>query len=154
MPYDRWGVTETTASDLTGTAGLTDAQMVRAEDEIREAIGWFPNPAAYSTDTDANGAPVDVRAWTMGRAISWQAAHRAARAAEASDGTTDGKTSEAIADYSYSKPEALAMIPPPARRLVAPRAAELLVRGGWFARARTGSAGGTRVGSPHDWQRA
>lgn len=151
--YDRWGVTEITASDLTG-ATISEDAMTAAEDEIREAIGWFPNPAAYSTELDANGAPVDVRAWTMGRAISWQAAHRTARAAEATDGTTDGKTAETIADYSYSKPEALAMVPPAARRLVAPRSAELLVRGGWFARANSGAAGGTRVSSPHDWQRA
>lgn len=154
MAYDRWGMTPTAATTLTGAdPALDDAAMTAAEDEIREALGWFPNPNAYDTGVDANGAPVDVRAWTMGRAIAWQAAFRNGNPAAAADGDTDGYTSENIGRYSYSKPETLARVPEIADRILAPRVVRLLARGGWFSRLMTGATGGDRVASPHDWQR-
>lgn len=145
MAYARWGLTNAIAAALTGVAeaSLTDPVLEAAEAEIVDALGWDPDHTAYDAATD-------VRARGFGRAVAWQAAHRVKHPADAGDGSGDRVSSEGLGgDYSVSYAAGGVSVDP----ILAPRARDLLVRGGWFA-----NVGATRGSSRtrqafDDWQR-
>ena len=60
MPYDRWRMTVEAASTLTGV-DLTAEDLERAEDEIRDEIGWTPDPARYD-----DGVPAGIGGESVG----------------------------------------------------------------------------------------
>lgn len=134
MPYDRWGQTTATADALTG-ATLTDADLEAAEEEIVDALGWRPDPDNYG-DADPTADGHDVRVRAFGRAVAWQAAHRADVAPSATDGADDGISQESIGDnYSVTRREGSI---DPERATLAARTRTLLARAGWFAPVRSG----------------
>jgi|GEM_PF-4667913 len=131
MPYDRWGQTTVTAEALTG-AVTTDVALAAAEEEVVDELGWRPDPDGFG-DADPAAANHDVRVVALGRAIAWQAAHRAATAATASDGDT-AVESESIDNYSVTYRDGKG---PASARLTSARTATLLARGGWYAPVRS-----------------
>lgn len=142
MPYTRWLMTEADASALTG-ATLAEADLVAAEAELVDWLGWRPIAGHYSTLLDSDGFPVDPRVEAFGRAVAWQAAMRvgipaanvAARTAKPDDGAV-ALEDERIAEWSatYATPHVT-------DDRIASRARDLLIRHGWAAR---GLAGYTR----------
>ena len=136
MSYDRWRMTPETASTLTGVE-LSAEALERAEEEIRDEIGWTPDVRRYSTDVDDVGLPVDRRVVAMGRAIAWQAALRASAPAAADDGVPAGIGSESVGGGDYAVTYTGGG---PVALTVSPRTVELLRGAGWYARTSTGTA--------------
>ena len=137
MPYDRWRMTVEAASTLTGV-DLTAEDLERAEDEIRDEIGWTPDVRRYSTDVDDVGLPVDRRVVAMGRAIAWQAALRASAPAAPDDGAAVEAASESVGsgDYAVTYRDGKG----PRQIVTSPRSVELLRGAGWYAPTSTGTA--------------
>ena len=130
MPYDRWHRTEADAIELTGVAGLTQADLEAAEEDLVDLIGWRPNVSSYSTAVDAvTGHPTDRRVEAFGKAVAWQAAHRAGTTAKPDDQAVR-VSSESVAEWSSSYRGGRLDDP-----IIGARARRLLVRGGWLARS-------------------
>lgn len=151
MAYDRWGMTNAGAENLTQVgagdgATLTDAIMAAAEDDLVDMLGWRPDPTDYD---EADGTFTDERALAYGRAVAWQSAYRSQRSPSPNDAAAR-VTSESMPDYSASYEGGKREGGP-----VASRAVTLLERFGWTAsrRATRTSLGRGRL-SASDWQTA
>lgn len=134
MPYDRFGMTATKATNLTGST-LTDDALTAAEDEIRELLGTAPDPSLYTTEVDDRGDPADRRIWAYGRAVAWQAAYRDGTPADPVEAAAR-ISSESIGggDYTVSYAGDGHLV----GGIFPDRVRRLLISGGWLARSRTG----------------
>lgn len=136
---DRWGQTAETAAALTGAA-LVDVDLERAEDEIRDVLGWEPRPETWTV-----AGVVGPAGLAFGRAIAWQAAWRKAHPADAGD-VDAGKTSESFPDYSYSRERPIAA----AGLRLSDRALAILER--WGFRRMTGASRTAPAEVPDTWR--
>ncbi len=134
MPYDRWSMDPSKASALTGVT-VGDADLEAAELEVRDVIGWAPDPDSYSTEVDGLGQPVDRRVVAFGRAVAWQAAHRLEDTASAGDAPAR-IASEGIGSGDYTV--TYAGSGKAEGGLLGARTRSLLASGGWLARRMAG----------------
>lgn len=96
--YERWGMTEAEAARISGVDAVTEQELVDAELEIVDALGWEPDPASWQTSSTTYTAAGRA----FGRAVAYQAAWRQAHPATAGD-VDAGKLSETFPDYGYTR---------------------------------------------------
>jgi hypothetical protein len=126
VSYDRYGMTVELARHLTREPALTVGDLEVAEVDLLDVVTTRPDPDGDVTDRTAG----------FGRAVAWQAAHRAGQPSAEAD---DRIARESFPDYTVDYRDDVA--PRPVSRKVH----ALLVRWGWYTTSgytTSGRAGG------------